>query len=232
LREEDSMSRRSLHLLLLAPLLAAGCATDNKLIVSDLDTARLPEGTVEQWQDEQLEVIQARDEVARAELAVDDAKRELEVAEAEVKVADAEIDQAQKQLEAAQRARDDQATQGAEQQLEYSREKKRVAESHVQAQRRQVELAETRQELAETRQQLAQLRLNQAKLQALQEANDPAAQNYSAQDFDKAIAEQQQRLSQLRTEVESQQGEYTRARDEWQRQLQQLEANAPSTPAG
>jgi chromosome segregation ATPase len=222
---------RRILIPLAAVLLAGGC-TSGKTSVKATEVARLPQETSQQWQQQQLALIQAREEMARAEVAVNDAKREIEVAKSEVKVADAEIDSFGKMLNAAEKTRDDAAAQKARSDLALSRQKKQVAELHVDATEQQEKLAKQRQDLAKAQEELADVELNQAKYEALKAANDPAAQRYNPNDFARAISDKQGEVARLQSEIEGQDAVYMRARDTWEREQQLLQAATPSTPSG
>lgn len=217
---------------LTAALLTFGCAGNRKVSVKDTEVARLPQDASQQWQQQQLALIQANDETARAEIAVNDAKRDREVAKSDVKIADAEIDRAKKALEAAEKARDDAAATQARSDLSFSQQKKQVAELHVEANDQQVELTETGHDLAQARQELAELDLNKAKYEALKAADDPAAANYDPAKFAEATSQKQNDISRLENEVELKRDAYARARQTWETKQQQLEAATPGTPAG
>jgi len=207
--------------------LAAACAhgSSRSDTVSDEALARVPPdqlGTVNQAR---LDVSKAKDNLARENLRLNQAKKYVDVANNEVKIADEQLNRDKAAQEAANYARNDQGATQSQSAMGLARQRQQVAQAHVQAANQLVNYAQERVNAANKAVDLANARLESAKFKAVQASGDPAANNIDGQAIAKRVEDARIALEQERTKVAQMKATATSARTTWTSLRDQLPAD-------
>ena len=193
--------------------------------VSDEALARVPAADMASVNQARSDVSKAKDNLARENIRLTQAKKYVAVAQGEVKVAKAQLDGNQSAQSAADYARNDQATGQAQSALGLARQREQVANAHVIAANQLVTYAQERVNAANKAVDLANARLESAKFKAVQASGDPAAGNIDGQAITKRVEDARVALEQERTKVATSKANATAARTSWVALRDQLPAD-------
>jgi hypothetical protein len=200
--------------------------------ISDADAGRLgpaQEGLVQQAR-QGLDV--ARDALSRTTLRLQQAQNEQGLAKADQQAAEAD----QKVADAQQKVADDSRAPDA---LELARSLQQHAKAHRQAADLHAEYASklidertAEVQAAERQVQLAQARVEWSKLQALEQAGNPAATKYDAGRFQTAVNDAQGELDRAVQEARSREADADVSRQRWEESQRRLQAEGGGAQSG
>ena len=207
---------------------AVGCAHQNigaesrASKVTDADAGRL-KPTQDRLVDEARSTLgAASDNLARTKLKIQDAKNEEQGAKAEAKAGEAALSAAAAQQQMADQSREPAALANATKQQELAAAKKRAAEAHLTYARNLVAANEARAQVAEQQVEVAQARVDWAKLQALQQAKNPAAGKYDAGRFQTTVNDAQVNLTAMQKRAKGLDEEATLSKQAWELSQRQV----------
>ena len=162
-------------------LAMTACAHGGPKQVSDADFGRLSPGQMQPVRQAREEQQSAREEAARAKLALEQARQELALAQADQAAADAAAQRAEAVARAADQSREPTALRRAADLGEEARLERRASQARIAWAKELIAARRADVDVAERRQESAEARVEYAKLQALQQANIPAAAKYDAE---------------------------------------------------
>lgn len=184
--------------------------------VAETDVGRLgPEqaGLVNQARQD-LDV--ARDALSRARLGLQDARNEEGTAKAELAAAGADQKLADAQQKVANDSRAPEALERARRLQERAKANQQAAELHVEYAGKLVAGREAEVQAAERRVEVGQARVEWSRLQALEQAGNPAAAKYDAARFRAAVDEAQRKLDEATRSARSLEAQASAARQRWE----------------
>jgi colicin import membrane protein len=216
--------------------LAGGCATSKSASAPEIKddwVARVPPEQMGPVNDARDSKRKAEDDVARAEVAVKDAKNELDVAKnrhaAQKKMGDAE----RAALKAAQDRGDPQALTSATQRTQRAELQEKVQKAVVDFGQQRVEAREAALDLAKAELKLKENTLARVEYEALSARKDTRVQDVDPQSFVAATQQREADIAQRKAKLNQEESELRTARENWQRLNEQLQAaGEATTPAG
>jgi len=215
-------------LVVTAALAVAGaCAhgSSRSDTVSDEVLARVPPNQMGSVDQARMDVNKAKDNLARENLRMNQAKKYVDVANNEVKIAEEQINRDKAAQDAANYARNDQAAAQSQSASGLARQRQQVAQAHVKAANELVTYAQSRVDAAQKAIDLANARLEQAKFKAVQASGDPAANNIDGAAIAKRVEDARIALEQERTKVAQTKANASAARTSWVALRDQLPAD-------
>jgi hypothetical protein len=220
--------RKALLVVGLAAL--AGCAGSKEaskpVMVSDSDYGRVPPAQTAVVDEARTGMFQARDELARAKLRQTEAAQATNLAQADISVAEAELQRAAARMKMAQESNDPTQLAQARDMNEAAQLRLNTAKARSDyAQKLQAARA---QEVAAAEKQIAlqEMRVEQAKLQALQQAQVPAAGKYDGQALDARVAAVSKEFNEASSNARTALDSAMNAERHWQELQRQLQARA------
>jgi hypothetical protein len=202
---------------LAAALLGTFGCSHHKAEVRDDQLARVPEAQMAPVHTARSQHLQAEDDVQRAQVKVDDAKRALEVARHEADAARAEEDAARTKLQAAREQGRQAGITSAQKEADAAEAAVAAADAKVAWREKVVGALEARATLAQREEGLAKARLNMAEFRALDRSGDVRANELSEADFQAAIAQAQGDVEQARRTLDDAVNEARQAHAAWQK---------------
>ncbi|HET7753165.1 MAG TPA: hypothetical protein VFK85_04580 [Anaeromyxobacteraceae bacterium] len=225
-------------LVAIAVLALAGCAGGNKkaakpVTVSDSDYGRLTPAQTAPVDQARTALGQARDEFARAKLRQTESAQAAALAQADMGVAAAEAQRAEARMKMAQESADPNQLAQARTMSDSARLRQATAQARVDyAQKIQAARA-AEVATAEKRVALAEAEVERSKLQALLQAQVPAATKYDPAKLDARVATAQQEYSQASATSQAALNDAINAEAHWRELERQLQARAaPPAPRG
>ncbi len=203
--------------------------------VADTDVGRLgpeQEGLVNQARQG---LDGARDALSRTRLRLQQAQNEEGIAKADLQAAEAAQKVADAQQKVANDSRAPDAVEKARQLQEQAKAHRQAADLHVAYGGKLIDQREAEVQAAERQVKLAQARVEWSKLQALEQARNPAATKYDPGRFQTAVNEAQGGLDEATRNARALEGQATAARQRWEDSRGRLPAdgsNQTSTGSG
>ncbi|HEX9052842.1 MAG TPA: hypothetical protein VF841_20105 [Anaeromyxobacter sp.] len=203
--------------------------------VADTDVGRLgpeQEGLVNQAR---RTLDGARDALSRTRLRLQQAQNEEGIAKADRQAAEADQKVADAQQKVANDSRAPEAVEKARRLQEQARAHKQTADLHVEYAGTLIRQREAEVQAAERQVGLAQARVEWSKLQALEQARDPAATKYDPGRFQTAVNDAQGKADEATRNARSLEAQATAARQHWEDtrgRLPDSESNRTSTGSG
>lgn len=158
----------------------------------------------------------ARDALSRARLGLQDAQNEVGTAKAELQAARADQVIADAQQKVANDSRAPEAVEKARRLQGQAKANLQAAELHVEYAGKLVAEREAEVRAAERQVEVAQARVEWSKLQALEQAGNPAATKYDAARFRAAVEEAQRKLAGAARSARSLEAQASAARQRWE----------------
>jgi hypothetical protein len=213
-----------------------GARTDGRAsTVSEADVGRLEPGQEGLVNQARQALDGARDALSRTRLKLQQAQNEEGVAKADLQAAEADQKVADAQRKMANDSRAPDAVEKARRLEEQAKAHEQAADLHVQYARKLIELRKAEVQVAERHVELAQARVEWSKLQALEQARNPAATKYDPGRFQTAVNEAQGGLDEATQNARALEGQATAARERWEDSRGRLPAsgsNRTSTGSG
>jgi colicin import membrane protein len=200
--------------------------------VSDADVGRLgpeQEGLVNQAR-QALNV--ARDALSRTSLRLQQARNEEGTAKADQQAAEADQKVADAQQKVANDSRAPEALEKARQLQARAKAHKQVADLHAEYAHKLIEEREAEVQAAERQVKVAEARVEWSKLQALEQAGNPAATKYEAGRFQTAVNDAQGELDQATQKARSLEAQATAARQRWEDSQRRVQAEGSTDQTG
>jgi len=209
--------RRACVAVLGASLMAlGGCASSGNTEVKDSWLARVPEeGLVNVRQAEAVK-RQATDNVLRADVGTEDAKRALDIARRSEEAAKLRRDAAKAQLDAAKATGQLASIQQAEMQLQGEEMGLAAARAQVSWRKENVEVWNAQRELRQRELQVADAELNYTQYRALKQHGDVRAQQLTEGEFLSAISKAKRKALEARRDADAETLEARQARARWE----------------
>jgi colicin import membrane protein len=196
--------------------------------VSDADIGRLgPEQEALVDQARQAQSI-AKDALSRTSLRLQQAQNEEGVAKADQELAEADQRVADAQQKVANDSRAPDELEKARQLQEQAKTHKQVADLHREYAKKLIAQRKAEVQEAEQQVKVAEARVDWSKLQALEQAGNPAASKYDAGRFQTAVNDAQGDLDQTARKARELEVQATMARQRWEDYQQRLEARGSS----
>src|SRR5262249_7924419 len=171
------------------------------------------------------DVNKAKDNRARENLRLNQAKKSVTVASNEAKVAEDQLNRDKAAQEAANYARNDQATTQSQSAMGLARQREQVAVAHQKAANELVNYAQARVTASQRAVDLANARLEDAKFKAVKASGDRAAQDIDQQAIAKRVEDSRVALEQERNKVAQAKSNASAARSSWVTLRDQLPAD-------
>lgn len=226
------------HIILLAFAAAMGCAhggaqgeaTASK--VSDADVGRLgPEqGRLVDEARQALSV--AKDARSRTSLRLQQAQNEEGTAAADQQAAEADQKVADAQQKVANDSRAPEALERARELQEQAKTNKQAAELHREYAKKLIEQRKAEVEAAEQQVKVAEARVEWSKLQALEQAGNPASTKYDAGPFQKAVNDAQVDADKAMQHAQQLEAQATAARQRWEDSQRRAQSSGSSDQTG
>lgn len=202
--------------------------------VSEADVGRLgpqQEGPIDQARQA---LSAARGALARTELRLQQAQNEEGTAKADRESAEADQKVADAQRKVANDSRAPEALEKARQLETQAATHRQLADLHLEYVAKLIEQRKAEVQVAERQVDVAQARVEWSKLQALDQARDPAATKYDAGRFQTAVNDAQGKLDEATKKARSLEGEATAAQQRWDdaRRRGQAEGSSDQTGTG
>jgi colicin import membrane protein len=217
--------------LALAALAALACGTSKKqqvqqkpVTVSEADYGRLDPSQTQLVDQARADRGRANDELARAKLRQADAQHEDSLARADLTAADAEKARAEARTRMAKESNDPRAIEQARDLTEVAALRRRTAEARAAWAKEIREARDAEVAAAERRVAYEDARVEQAKLQALQQAQVPAATKYDPAPMDARVATARRDLEAAEGAARQQLAEAGNAERAWRELDRQLQA--------
>jgi hypothetical protein len=173
--------------VMLALTFAAGCATSSGerggAAVSDADFGRLQAGQTGPVDQARLFVSSAKDEQARAKLRLQQGQQEEQLAKADEQTAKAAASRADAEAKMANNSREPAQLEQARKLKEQADAQQRAANAHADYAKKMLSARKAAVDAADKQVALGEARVELARLQALQQANIPAAGKYDMAKF-------------------------------------------------
>jgi len=178
----------------------------------------------------------ARDALSRTRLRLQQAQNEEGTAKADLQAAEADQKVADAQQKVANDSREPDAVEKARRLQERAKAHKQVADLHVEYASKLIGEREAEVQAAERQVEVAEARVEWSKLQALEQARNPAATKYDPGRFQSAVGDAQGRLDEAAQNARSLEAEATAARRRWEDTRRQARpdgsSNETSTGSG
>jgi colicin import membrane protein len=200
--------------------------------VSEADVGRLgpeQEALVDQAR-QALNV--ARDDLSRTRLRLQQAQNEEGNAKADQQAAAADQKVADAQQKMANDSRAPDALEKARQLQEKAKAHKQVADLHAEYADKLVDERKAEVQAAERQVKVAQARVEWSKLQALEQAKNPAATKYDAGRFQTAVNDAQGELDAAAHNAQSLEAQATTARQQWEQSQRRLQGAGSTNQTG
>lgn len=197
--------------------------------VTDADVGRLgpeQEALVDQAR---KELASAHDALSRTSLRLQQAQNEEGTAKADQQAANADQKVADAQQKVANDSRAPDALEKARQLQDQAKAHKQVADVHLEYANKLIDQRKAEVQAAEQRVKVAQARVEWSKLQALEQANNPAAAKYDAGRFQTAVNDAQADLDKATQKAHDLEGQATAARQRWGDLQGRLQAHGSSS---
>ena len=192
--------------------------------VSDADIGRLgPEQEALVDQARQAQSV-AKDALSRTSLRLQQAQNEEGIAKADQELAEADQRVADAQQKVANDSRAPDAVEKARQLQEQAKTHKQVADLHREYAKKLIDQRKAEVQEAEKQVKVADARVDWSKLQALEQAGNPAASKYDAGRFQTAVNDAQGDLDQTARKARELEVQATQARQRWEDYQRRLEA--------
>jgi len=200
--------------------------------VSDADVGRLgPEQEALVDQARQA-LASANDALSRTSLRLQQAQNEENTAKADQQAADADQKVADAQQRVANDSRAPDALEKARQLQEQAKAHKQVADAHLEYANKLIAERKAEVQAAEQQVKVAQARVEWSKLQALEQANNPAATKYDPGRFQTAVNDAQGDLDRSVQKTRDLEVQATAARQQWEDSQRRLQALGSSDQTG
>jgi len=193
--------------------------------VSDDVLARVPADRMAEVNQARADVNKAKDNVARENLRLNQAKKYVDVANNEVKIAEDQLNRDKAAQDAASYARNTQAATESQSAMGLARQRDQVAQAHVKAANDLVAYAQSRVDAAQKAVDLANARLEQSKFKAVQASKDPAAKDIDGDAIAKRVEDTRVGLEQERNKVSQAKANAAASRSSWVALRDQLPAD-------
>jgi len=200
--------------------------------VSEADVGRLgpeQEGLVNQARQA---LDGARDALSRTSLRLQQAQNEEGTAKADQQAAEADQEVADAQQKVANDSRAPDELEKARRLQERAAAHKQTADLHAEYAGRLIDQREAEVRVAERQVEVAQARVEWSKLQALEQAKNPAATKYDAGRFQTAVNDAQGELDEARQEALSLEVQATASRQRWEDAQRRLQAGGSGDQTG
>jgi len=197
--------------------------------VSDADVGRLgpeQEGLVDQARDA---LASARDALSRTSLRLQQAQNEENTAKADQQAADADQEVADAQQRVASDSLAPDALEKARQLQERAKAHKLAADAHLEYANKLIDERKAEVQAAEQQVKVAEARVEWSKLQALEQANNPASAKYDAGRFQTAVNDAQGDLDEAVEKARGLEAQATAARQRWDDSRRRLQATGSSS---
>jgi chromosome segregation ATPase len=170
----------------------------------------------------------ARDALSRTRLGLQDAQNEEGTAKADLEAAGADQKVADAQQKVANDSRAPEALETARRLQERAKAHQQAAQLHLEYAGKLVGEREAEVRAAERQVEVAQARVEWSKLQALEQARNPAATKYDASRFQAAVNEAQGKLDEATKNARSLEAQASAARQRWEDSRGRLPADGDS----
>lgn len=197
--------------------------------VSEADVGRLgPEQ--EALVDEARQALaNAGDALSRTNLRLQEAQNEEGTAKADQHAAESDQKVADAQQKVANDSRDPDALEKARQLQEQARAHKLAADAHLEYAKKLIDQRKAEMQAAEQQVKVAQARVEWSKLQALEQAKNPAATKYDHGRFQTAVNDAQGDLDKAVQKAHDLEVQATAARQQWEDSQRRLQAQGDGT---
>ncbi|WP_248353252.1 hypothetical protein [Anaeromyxobacter oryzae] len=174
----------------------------------------------------------ANDSLSRTRLRLQQAQNEEGAAKADQQAAAADQKVADAQQKLANESRAPDELEKARQLQEQARVHKQVADLHAEYASKHIDQRKAEVEAAERQVKVAEARVEWSKLQALEQAQNPAATKYDAGRFQTAVNDAQGEFAAATQNAKSREVQATTARQQWEESQRRLEASGSSEQTG
>jgi chromosome segregation ATPase len=230
--------KRILYVLALAAV--AGCAgmrggaRQNAPVaqVSDADFGRLAPGQMAPVDQARQFLASAKDEQGRAKLRQQDTMHEADLAKADQAAAASDAQRAEAQAKIANDSREPALLEQARQLREQAQQHKSAADAHADYAKRLAEARQASVKAADQQVALGEAKVEWAKLQALQQANIPAAGKYDAGQFQTRVNEAQKSFDVALQKARELEGQATASQQRWEELQKQIQARGGAVQTG
>jgi hypothetical protein len=215
--------------------LLGACSSSQQAQIKPIPTSALGHLNEQQLQPvdaARVDAGRARDQYARSQAAVQDAKAKLQVAQSEKQVAVAQQDRAKSEREMLEKQNADPAT------LDRARKSEALAAQRVQAsdlkidyQNKAINVAQAEEQVAAQHVNVANASAENAKLQALRQGDPNAVRNINPQQYEAAVSQAQAKEAELRGQAANQRVELVDSYNKWQELDAKVRAQTPRGPA-
>jgi colicin import membrane protein len=196
--------------------------------VSDADVGRLgpeQEGLVDRARQA---LASANDALSRTHLRLQQAQNEEGTAKADQQGAEADQKAANAQQKVANDSRAPDALERAWQLQDQAKAHKRAADSHREYAKKLMDERKAEVQAAEQQVKVAQAQVEWSRLQALEQASNPAAAKYDPSRFQTAVSDAQVDLDKATKKAHDLEAQATAARQQWEDSQRRLEAQGSS----
>ena len=193
--------------------------------VSEDVLARVPPDRMAEVNQARNDVNKAKDNLARENLRLNQAKKYVDVANNEVKVSEGQLNRDKAAQDAASYARNNQAATESQSAMGLARQREQVAQAHVKAANDLVAYAQERVGAAQKAVDLANARLEDSKFKAVQASGDPAAKNIDGDAIARRVEDSRVALEQERNKVSAAKANASASRSSWVALRDQLPAD-------
>jgi chromosome segregation ATPase len=230
--------KRIVYVLALAAV--AGCASmrggarQNAPVaqVSDADFGRLAPGQMAPVDQARQFLASAKDEQGRAKLRQQDTMHEADLAKADQAAAASDAQRAEAQAKIANDSREPALLEQARQLREQAQQHKSAADAHADYAKRLAEARQASVQAADQQVALGEAKVEWAKLQALQQANIPAAGKYDAGQFQTRVNEAQKSFDVALQKARELEGQATASQQRWEELQKQIQARGGAVQTG
>jgi hypothetical protein len=193
--------------------------------VSDDVLARVPPDRMAEVNQARDDVNKAKDNLARENLRLNQARKYVEVAKNESKMAEDQLNRDKAAQDAASYARDNQAATQSQSAMGLARQRELVAQAHGKAAGDLVAYAQERVNAAQKAVDLSNARLEQSKLKAVQASGDPATKDIDGDAIARRVEDSRVALEQERAKVMQAKANASASRSSWVTLRDQLPAD-------
>jgi hypothetical protein len=219
---------------LTAMLTACGTSKSAKqpVKVSDADYGRLEPGQTQVVDAAREDRGRARDELARAQLRLTQARHEDDLARADLEAAEGARIRAEARAAQSRESRAPEDIELARERANEAQLRKRAADAHMEYAKQLVEARQAEVAAAEQRVELQEARVEAAKLEALETAGVPAARKYLRSELTARVAEEQRDVERTSGQARALLQKAQDAERTWRDAQRQLQAQLESRPLG
>jgi hypothetical protein len=200
--------------------------------VSDADAGRLGPEQLALVSQARKDLDLARDAVSRASLRLQEAQNEEGIAKADQQAAESDQKVADAQQKVANDSRAPDALEKARQLQEQAKAHKQAADLHAEYASKLIDERKAELQAAERQVEFAQARVEWSKLQALEQARNPAATKYDAGRFQTAVSDAQKELDKAAHNARTLEAQATASRQRWEDSQRRLQAGGSSDQTG